>query len=44
MTKGTPREQYPSYCCSHCGEPVGWFGRLLDVFIGCGWRGCYWGK
>lgn len=39
-----PNKGYKSFCCQHCGAPVGWIGRFIDFFIGCGWRGCYWGE
>lgn len=26
--------KYPNYCCQHCGEAIGFLGRLIEAFIG----------
>lgn len=31
----TFKSKYPSYCCSKCGECIGWLGRLVEC-ICCG--------
>lgn len=23
--------KYPSWCCQHCGEPIGWLGRAFQI-------------
>lgn len=25
---------YPSYCCQHCGEAIGWLGRFMEYLFG----------
>ena len=26
-------KKYPSHCCQHCGEPIGWLGRFLTMIF-----------
>lgn len=30
---------FPSWCCQKCGEPIGWLGRLFNVFLS-KWHKC----
>jgi hypothetical protein len=26
--------KYPSWRCPHCGEPIGWLGRVMEFIFG----------
>lgn len=28
---GKMMRDYPSYCCQHCGECIGWLGRIFQA-------------